>query len=222
MFSSRKIILTIVLFVAMGITAYVLLVFIPRRMVEQTYEGARKIGRDIREAFQFSPEIKVDNVIVLQQQREILELATVAQQFQHRYTWTNTRLYSTKKIRISGTFEAKAGFDLNDTFTISINDGHAFVKFPEPKLLSLESLGDLEFHDENGIWNWIDQADRAQAINAFTNDARHYAAGADFVADASKTMDDKLIAILRQHVKAATITIGNTTHEWQDDSLPVE
>ncbi len=116
MFSTRKIILTLVLLAAISVTAYVLLVFIPRRALEQTYEGARKIGRDIREAFQFSPEIKVDNVIVLQQQRDILELATVAQQFQHRYTWTNTRLYSTKKIIINGYFEAKAGFDLNDRF----------------------------------------------------------------------------------------------------------
>ncbi len=197
MFSNRKIILTIILLLMVSLTGYVLFVIVPRHLVEQTYEGARRIGRDLKEALQFSPEIKVKEVVVLQQQREILELATLSQKFQHHYTWTNTRLYSTKKIEITGTFDAKAGFDLDEKFTIAIDGDKAVVTFPNPKLLSIESLGDMEFRDEHGVWNWIDAADRSQAINAYTLSAKAFATQADFINEANKNLEEKVLAILK-------------------------
>jgi hypothetical protein len=67
----------------------------------------------------------VNNTVVLQQQTPILELATLSQNFRHEYEWTNTRLGSTKKIKIKGSFEAKAGFDLNKRFALEITEDKA-------------------------------------------------------------------------------------------------
>lgn len=220
MFSNRKIILIIILLVTGSIAAYVLLVIIPRHLAEQTYDGARQIGRDLKEVFQFNPQIKVNQVVVLQQQSDVHELATLSQKFQHRYTWRNTLMHSTKEIKVTGTFDAKAGFDLKEKFTITIEDGKALVVFPEPKLLSIEMLGDLEFKDENGIWNWINEEDRSTAINAFTRDAKRYATSADFINDASKKLEASLIPILKNHVKEITITIGDrTTYTWKESEI---
>jgi hypothetical protein len=105
--SSRKIILLILLLITVSVTAYVIVVVIPARLAEKSYEGAKQIGRDISKVLQFTPEIKVNNTIVLQQQTPILELATVSQKFQHQYDWVNTWMGSTKKINISGVFEAR-------------------------------------------------------------------------------------------------------------------
>ncbi|HEY3402680.1 MAG TPA: DUF4230 domain-containing protein, partial [Ohtaekwangia sp.] len=171
MFSSRKLILWIVLLITLCIAAYVLLVYVPRRMAEQAYEGAKQIGQDISEVFQFTPEVRVNNTVVLQQQTPILELATLSQKFRHEYAWTNTWLNSTKKIKITGTFEAKAGFDLNQKIEVDIHEHHAIVTLPEPKLLSLQPQADYTFEDENGIWNWVNPEDRSKALNAFTQDA---------------------------------------------------
>jgi len=77
MLSNRKLILIIVLMVVATVAAYLLLVVIPRRMAEQTYDGARKRGHDWKEALQFTPEVRVDHVIILEQQSEIMELATL-------------------------------------------------------------------------------------------------------------------------------------------------
>ena len=104
-------------------------------------------------------------------------------------------MHSTKEIKVTGTFDAKAGFDLKEKFTITIEDGKALVVFPEPKLLSIEMLGDLEFKDENGIWNWINEDDRSEAINAFTQDAKRYAKDAEFINDASKKLEASLVPI---------------------------
>lgn len=187
------------------IAGYVLLVVIPTTLAERSYEGAKQIGQDIRDAFQFTPEITVKNTVVLQQQSPIMELATVSQQFQREYEWKNTRLKSTKKITIKGTFEAKAGFDLHKKFTIQINDDKAIVTLPPPQLLSLTSAGDVTFEDENGYWNWIDNEDRTKAINAFTTDARQYAEQAGFVTQAQNSLQERLTEILKAHGKSVEI-----------------
>jgi hypothetical protein len=151
----------------------------------------------------------VNNTIIVQQQASILELATLSQRFHHKYNWTNTWIGSTKEIEVSGTFQAKAGFDLNEKFNITIEGDRAVVTFPEPKLLSVESVGDMQFRDEQGYWNWVNEEDRSRAVNAFTKDARKYASQAPFVNDASKIAQEKLIEILKPHVKEVEIHIGN-------------
>ncbi|MBA4054643.1 MAG: hypothetical protein C0490_08025 [Marivirga sp.] len=205
MFANRKLILIIILLITLSVTAYVIVVVIPSRLAERSYEGAKQIGRDISDAFQFTPEITVNNIVVLQQQTPILELATLSQKFQHQYEWTNTWLGSTKKINIRGSFEAKAGFDLNKKFSIEINDEKALVTLPRPELLSVESLSDVKFEDENGVWNWVDMEDRTKAINAFTTDARKYAIQAQFVNEAQQSMEKKLTEILKLHGKEVEI-----------------
>jgi hypothetical protein len=205
MFSTRKIVLLIILLIALSVTAYVIIVVIPARLAEKAYAGARQLGQDFREAFHFTPEVTVNNTVVLQQQVPILELATLSQKFQHRYEWKNTWMKSTKKIDITGTFEAKAGFDLQKKFTITIDDTVATVSLPAPQLLSLESQNDVTFRDENGLWNWVDASDRSAAMNAYTADARRYAEQAAFVSDAQKAFEARIREILKRHGKHAVI-----------------
>lgn len=201
MFTDRKLFVVSVFLIIVSITAYVLLVFIPSRIAEQTYDGARQIGRDIANIFRVTPEITVNNTVILQQQTPILELATVSQKFKHDYDWTNTWLGSTKKINISGTFEAKAGFDLHQKFSVQIDYNKAIVTLPHPKLLSLEPSGDVRFADENGVWNWVNAEDRSKAMNAFTQDARKYGQQAQFVEQAKVEMEKKLKEIFLRHDK---------------------
>lgn len=202
MFSNRKIILLIVLLITATIAAYWIIVVIPSRLAQRTYDGARQIGSDFARAFSFTPEVTVNNTVVLMQQSPVLELATLSQKFQHRYEWTNTWLRSTKKISIQGSFEAKAGFDLRKKFTIQINDDKAIVYLPPPELVSIQSLDDVKFTDENGAWNWVNMEDRSKAMNAFTADARKYATNAGFVDAARESMVKQLTEILKAHGKS--------------------
>ncbi len=199
MLTNRKLILIIVLLIVASASAYILLVYIPARLAEKTYDGARQIGKDIADVFKITPQVTVNNTVVLQQQTPILELATVSHKFRHQYDWTNTWLGSTKKINIQGTFEAKAGFDLNERFKVDISANRAVVTLPRPKLLSLEPEGDVRFTDENGVWNWVDAADRSRAMNAFTRDARRYGQEGKFVAQARIEMETKLREIFSMH-----------------------
>lgn len=201
MFSNKRIIAFIVLLISICIAVYVLFVFIPTTIAQRSYDGAKRIGNDIRNALNFSPEITVNNTVVLQQQTSILELASVSQNFHHQYEWINKWMGSTKKIKITGTFEAKAGFNLQEKFKIIITDEKAVITLPSPKLLSLESKSDIKFMDENGVWNWVRYEDRTNAINAFNNDAKRYAGQASFIEAAKTKLEQQLTKILKSHGK---------------------
>lgn len=197
----RNLKLLIALIIVGTIAAYILIVTIPAHLAEKSYEAAKTLGKDFRDAFQFTPEVKVNNTIVLNQQTPILELSVLSQNFEHRYTWINSWMGSTKRIYITGTFDAKVGFDLQRKFSITLNDDQAVVFLPEPIVLSAESKGDIEYRDENGIWNWVSIEDRTKATNAFITDARRYAEQAAFVQAAKKVMEERLKVLLQPHVK---------------------
>ena len=197
---SRNLKLILLIIIAGTIAAYVLLVYIPAQIAERSYEAAKKVGEDFSKAFNFTPEVIVGHTIILNQQSEILELATISQNFTHRYTWENTWMNSTKKISIEGTFEAKAGFDLNERFSIRFDDSKvATVILPSPSILSVEPQGDIRFEDENGIWNWVNEENRTNATNAFITDARIYAENASFVDEAKTKLEVKIKSLLENY-----------------------
>lgn len=197
---ARYLKLIIALLITGTIAAFVLFVIIPERMARSGYEAAKTLGEDFRKAFQFTPEVKVENTVVLNHQTSILELAVLTQNFRHQNDYTNTWMGSTKKINISGSFIAKVGFDLNQKFQITIQDKKAIVSLPEPQLLSIESGGDITYRDENGLWNWVSTDDRTAATNAFIKDAKVYAQQADFIKDARVRAEEQIRKVLAPHV----------------------
>lgn len=206
MFSNRKIILTIILLCVISLGAYVVFVYVPSEMGKRAYRAAKAIGEDFNKAFGFTPEITINKTVILGQQTPVMELATLSQTFQHQYEWKNTWMKSTKTITIKGSFEAKAGFDLNRKFSVTVTDNNkAIIVMPEPELLSVESQGDIQYRDEQGIWNWVSPADRTEATNAFFTDARRYAEQASFIQDSKRSMEEKLVEIVKNHAKDVEI-----------------
>ncbi len=203
---SRNLKLLIALIIVATIAVYVVFVMIPAEIARRSYDGARALGDDIRKAMQFTPEIKVNNTIVVNQQTTAFELAVLRQDFEHRYTWENSWLGSTKKIFIAGTFHAAIGFDLQKKFSITLREGKAYVSLPEPQILSVESRGDISYRDEQGVWNWVNTGDRTRATNAFIVDARRNAEQAAFVEDSKVEMEKRLRALLAPYAEEVIIT----------------
>lgn len=207
---SRNLKLLIALMIVGTLAAYVVIVVIPTQLTQRAYQAAQTIGEDFRKAFQFTPEVIVNKTIVLNQQTDVFELAVLSQNFEHRYTWTHSWLGSTKKISISGSFDAKVGFDLHEKFSVTITDDKAIIALNEPKVLSVESKGDIQYRDENGIWNWVDLDDRTTATNLFITDARTYAEQATFIQDAKAKMEQRLQEFFKSHGKEVEIHYSNS------------
>ena len=74
---SRNLKLLIILIIVGSLSAYLIAVVIPTQLAKRGYEAAKTLGEDFKKAFQFTPEITVNNTVVLNQQADVLELALV-------------------------------------------------------------------------------------------------------------------------------------------------
>jgi len=145
------------------------------------YESAKaareisgSISREFKDAFNTTPQITVNNRVVVEESRGIAELATASKIVSADTTLTSTWLHSTKSISVHGVFLAKAGFDLNRLFKINI-DTHSrqvTVTLPNPRLLSIEMTQNEITDEKGGLVNWLTPDDHAAALKQLTDVAK--------------------------------------------------
>jgi hypothetical protein len=148
-----------------------------RAAAEPAVELAKRIADGISRRLQFRPEVRIDQVTVLERETPVLELATVRREFSHDYEWEHQWLGSTKRLHLRGTFAAKAGYDLNEKFYFEIdsNDLQVELGLPEPRVLGVEMIA-YRAEEEEGYWNKLSAEEREQAVNALLASARAAAA----------------------------------------------
>jgi hypothetical protein len=161
--------------------------------------GATAAG--VKEMFNFTPRVTVNQTVVIEQSAPIMEVATVARQVMVDHAWSHTWLGSTKSIRLIGTFTAKAGFDLKEPFTIAIEKGPLRVKasLPNPKLLSLTMDSYRIAADESGWWNRVTDADREAAVRDLQNAARSQAEASGILEEARTTAEQRIREIVERN-----------------------
>ena len=162
-----------------------------RAAAEPAVELAKRIADGISRRLQFRPEVRIDQVTVLERETPVLELATVRREFAHDYEWEHQWLGSTKRLHLRGTFAAKAGYDLNEKFYFEINSNDLQVELglPEPRVLGVEMIA-YRAEEEEGYWNKLSTEEREQAVNALLASARAAAAkDAALLGEARRMLD---------------------------------
>jgi hypothetical protein len=173
-------------------------------------ELARATAAGIQELFNFTPRVKIDQTIVIEQNAPIMEVATVSRQLMVDYTWSHIWLGSTKTIHLIGTFTAKAGFDLQEPFTIEIEKNPLRVRasLPPPRILSITMDSYRIAADESGWWNLISRADRELGVRNLQATARTQAESSGMLEEARKSAEDRISEIVRRN--GSTVAFGNT------------
>ena len=162
-----------------------------RAAAEPAVELAKRIADGISRRLQFRPEVRIDQVTVLERETPVLELAAVRREFAHDYEWEHQWLGSTKRLHLRGTFAAKAGYDLNEKFYFEINSDDLQVQLglPEPRVLGVEMVA-YRAEEEEGYWNKLSAEEREQAVNALLASARAAAAkDAALLGEARRMLD---------------------------------
>ena len=162
-----------------------------RAAAEPAVELAKRIADGISRRLQFRPEVRIDQVTVLERETPVLELATVRREFAHDYEWEHQWLGSTKRLHLRGTFAAKAGYDLNEKFYFEIDSDDLQVELglPEPRVLGVEMIA-YRAEEEEGYWNKLSAEEREQAVNALLQSARAAAAkDAALLGEARRMLD---------------------------------
>jgi hypothetical protein len=179
---------------AIALSVYVIFVKVPTDLAHNAAEG-------IRRNFNVTPEVRLNETVVVQQSSPILELATVSKSLMVEDTYTHTFLGSTKVLVVRGIFTAKAGYDLKQRFLLRIttNPTKITAEFPEPKLLSLEMTRYEVVRDESGWWNYITHEEREVAVNRLQEKARQQVLASGLLHDAQTLMENQLHTLLGAH-----------------------
>lgn len=207
--TSKKILLLAVaaslVIVAGSVAFYIVFVKAPRDM-------AHNVASGIREIFNFTPQVRINETVVIEQTTPILEVATVSRQMFIEHSWQQTWMGSTKTIQIQGFFLAKAGFDLREPFRFDI-EKHArrvVAWVPPARLLSLEMQEYKILKDEAGWWNSITSQDREEAVREMRAQAIEKATHSGLLEESAASVETRVRELVQRNGSTAVFGKAKT------------
>ena len=155
-----------------------------------------RVGRDLRDAIvqitQLQPRVTVNNRVYFEQTSPIAELALISQKLEVEHEFLHTWAGSTKRLRLHGTYTAKAGFDLRQEFSVTVTPEATIVRLPHAQILGVEQNVVELLAYENGFWNPISGADVQAELATLGKLARDRAAAQNLSAEAEESFRTQL------------------------------
>ena len=186
---------------ALIIAAVVLIVFLrletwPARTAQQSTAGLERLGRDLRAAFidiaHLQPRITVNNRVYMEQTRPVSELVVLSRGIEVEHELLHTWVGSSKRVKLHGTFNVKAGFDLRQNLSIDIRPNEIIVQLPPAQILGIEEVQMDVLAFENGFWNRISGEDVQNELSILPQLAREKAVESNLQAEAERTLQRQL------------------------------
>jgi hypothetical protein len=187
--------------IALTIAAVIVIIFWrvetwPARTAQQSTEQLEKVGKDLRDAFidiaHLQPRITINNRVYVEQTKPVSELVVLSRRIEVEHEFLHTWVGSSKRVKLHGTFTAKAGFDLQDNLSIDIHPNEIIVQLPHARILGVEQdqVDVLAF--ENGLWNHISGQDMQSELSILPQLAREKAAESDLPAEAESALQQQI------------------------------
>src|SRR5947208_6815823 len=187
--------------VALLIAAVIVLIFLrieswPARTAKQSTAELERLGKDLRAAFidiaHLQPRITINNRVYMEQTKPVSELVVLSRRIEVEHELLHSWVGSSKRVKLHGTFNAKAGFDLRQNLSIDIRVNEIIVQLPHAQILGIEEgqLDVLAF--ENGLWNRISGEDVQNELSILPQLAREKAVESNLPAEAERTLQRQL------------------------------
>lgn len=148
---------------------------LPAKLASRTAGGAREgISEVFVDLLHVRPEVREGSQVVWGQTSARTEVIVAAKRIEVGYDWEHRWMGSRKVIRLTQSYEVKAGFDLAKPFWIEIGPAGAgaTAHLPNPEILAVTPVGEVSYQDEDGWWNKVTNEDRARALQALVAEAR--------------------------------------------------
>lgn len=168
----------------------------PMRTAQQGTAELERLAGKVRDAFvemaQLQPRVTINDRVVMEQTTGLAELALVSRKMSVEHEFSHTWAGSTKRVKLQGTFVAKAGFDLRENVAVDVRNDAIAVQMPRAIILGVEQekVDVLEF--ENGYWNRISAEDLEKELATLPQLAREKAEHAQLAAEAERALEQQL------------------------------
>ena len=186
---------------ALIIAAVALIVFLrletwPARTAQQSTAGLERLGKDLRAAFidiaHLQPRITINNRVYMEQTMPVSELIVLSRRIEVEHELLHTWVGSSKRVKLHGTFNVKAGFDLRQNLSIDIRPNEIIVQLPPAQILGIEEVQMDVLAFENGFWNRISGEDVQNELSILPQLAREKAVESNLPAEAERTLQRQL------------------------------
>jgi hypothetical protein len=168
----------------------------PARTAKQSANELERLGRDVRDAFvevaHLQPRVLINNRVYLEKTTATAELAILSRQIEVEHELLHTWAGSTKRVKLHGSFTAKAGFDLQQDVTVDLRPDEIAVRLPHAMILGVEQKQTEVLAFENGLWNRISAADLENELAALPELARQKAAESGMLVEAETALQKQL------------------------------
>src|SRR5881227_824877 len=133
--------------VVLIVTAAVVLIFVrletwPARTIGQGTEDLERLGKDLRAAFidiaHLQPRITINNRTIVDQATPTAELAVLERELKVKREFLHIWAGSSKRIKLSGTFLVKAGFDLRQDVAVDVRPDEIVIELPHAQIVGME------------------------------------------------------------------------------------
>jgi hypothetical protein len=187
--------------VALILAAVVTIIFLrleswPARTAKQSANELERLGREVRDAFvdvaHLQPRILINNRVYLEKTTATAELAILSRQIEVEHELLHTWAGSTKRVKLHGSFTAKAGFDLQQDVTVDLRPDEIAVRLPHATILGVEQKQTEVLAFENGFWNRISAADLENELATLPQLARQRAVESGILAEAEVALQKQL------------------------------
>jgi hypothetical protein len=194
---AAAIFLGIVILLGMGVRACLDL---PSKIASRTATGVREgVAEVFVDLLHVRPEIREGTRVIWGQTAARTEVIVATKKIEVGYDWEHRWLGSRKVIRLTQSFELKAGFDLAKPFWIEMGpaQGEATAHLPKPEILATSPVGDVSYRDEDGWWNKVTDEDRSKALTALAGEARKQGEKGPLLEEAKEMTGSRLTDLAR-------------------------
>ena len=168
----------------------------PARTARESSAELERLGRNLRAAFidiaHLQPRITINNRVYMEQTTPTSELVVLSRRIEVEHELLHTWVGSSKRVKLHGTFMAKAGFDLQQGLSINIRPAEIVVQLPHARILGVEQEQVDVLAFENGLWNRISGQDVQSELVVLPELARKKAAESGLPAQAEQMLQRQL------------------------------
>ena len=194
---AAAIFLGIVILLGMGVRACLDL---PSKIASRTSTGVREgVAEVFVDLLHVRPEIREGTRVIWGQTSARSEVIVAAKKIEVGYDWEHRWLGSRKVIRLTQSFELKAGFDLGKPFWVEVGpkEGEATAHLPAPEILAVTPVGKVSYRDEDGWWNKVTNEDRSAAYQSMAVEARKQGEKGSLLEEAKEMTGSRLTDLAR-------------------------
>src|SRR6266496_3714267 len=168
----------------------------PTRTAQQGSAQLEKLGKDLRAAFvdiaHLQPRVTINDRVYMEQTMPVSELVVLSRRIEVEHELLHTWVGSSKRIKLHGTFIAKAGFDLQQNLSIDIRPNEIVVRLPHAQILGVEQEQVDVLAFENGLWNRISGQDLQAELSSLPQLAWKKATETGLPAEAERSLQRQL------------------------------